>query len=36
MEEEPKQNPSKKKTGIIIALAALAAVAFLFYPGKKK
>lgn len=33
---EPKQNSSKKKTGILIALAALAAAAFLFYPGKKK
>lgn len=33
---ETKQSSSKKKTGIIIALAALAAAAFLFYPGKKK
>ena len=33
---EPKQHSSKKKTGILIALAALAAAAFLFYPGKKK
>lgn len=33
---ETKQSSSKKKTGILIALAALAAAAFLFYPGKKK
>lgn len=33
---ETKQSSSKKKTGIVIALAALAAAAFLFYPGKKK
>lgn len=36
VEKEPKQNSSKKKTGILIALAVLAAAAFLFYPGKKK
>lgn len=33
---ETKQTTSKKKTGILIALVALAAAAFLFYPGKKK
>ncbi len=33
---EEKKTTSKKKTGILIALAVLAAVAFLFYPGKKK
>ena len=33
---ETKQSSSKKKTGFLIALAALAAAAFLFYPGKKK
>ena len=33
---EPKQSSSKKKTGFLIALAALAAAALLFYPGKKK